>query len=258
MENRKELIQKIFNGFLKDLRDSYFPLTELEEKIYFLDTIYELIREVRTDYNFEFDIPNFVNQKLLSKFRSKMKPFTASFMEVYFCQAEDCQKLVFRKLKIPNEIPFLNDEEFERMLESYAGAIRIVQKSIYVSDQPEPIKLEFSDTQPVFNEEPASKIPGFTRSRQALMMFYLLKTQGIVKNVVTVTDMARFAHVLVGWSYTEIGNTELYKRLKEAHNIKETKTLLSDLEFVKIQFGIIGHKEVIKLIDEQIAELSKT
>lgn len=255
MENREELYTKIFNGFLKDLTDSYFPLTELDEKIYFLDTIFELIKEVRTDYNFEFDIPNFVNQKLLSKFRSKMKPFTTCFMEVYFCQAEGCQKLVFRKLKIPKETSFLNEEEFEKMLENFAAAIRIIQKSIYVSDQSSPIVLKLEDTSPILNEEPPSKIPGFNRSRQALMIFFLLKTQGIVKNVVSVSDMAKFAHVLLGWPYTTIDNSELYKRLKKAHNIKESETLLSDLEFVKKQFEIIGHKAVIELIDQQIASL---
>ena len=255
MENREELFTKLLNGFLKDLTEGHSLLTELDDKIYFLDTIFELIREVRTDYEFQFDIPNFVNQKLLSKFRSKMKPFTASFMEVYFCQAEDCQKIIFRKLDIPAQTHFLNSKEFEKMLETFAAAIRMIQKGIYLKEPQEPIKLELINSSLNVKEEREIKIPGFNRSRQALMIFYLLKSQGVSKNSVSITAMAKFAHVLLGWPYSEIDNSELYKRLKQIHNIKEYKSRLSDLEFVKKQFELIEHTSIINMLDQEIARL---
>ena len=256
MENREELFTKLLNGFFKDLIEGHSLLNELDDKIYFLDTIFELIKAVRTDYDLEFNVPHFVNQKLLSKFRAKMKPFTTSFMEVYFCQAEDCQKLIFKKLQIPKETPFLNSEEYERMLENFAAAVRLMQKSIYLQEEPEPIKLEFNNFGSTLNGDREVKMPWFNRNRQALMFHFLLISEGITRNEVNISDMARFAHILLGWDYTNVLNTELYKRLKNPFN-KDNKLLLDDLEFIKTQFEQIQHYKAVELIKKEIASLTK-
>jgi len=257
MENRKELTQEIFNGFLKDLVEGYSLLTKVEDKIYFLETIHELIRKVFTDDDLTFDIPHFVNEKLLSKFRSKMLPFTRSFMEFYFSQAEECQRIIFKKLKITKDTPFLNADEFENMLQDFASAIRVVQKSVYVQEDPEPLILELVANSTLQNEEIETKMPGFNRTRQALMLFYLLKASGIHAGTISVATMAKFGHVLFGWSYTDIDNSELYKRLKKVHTAKGYQPSLNDLEFVKIQFELIEHHAVVELIEKEIASIHK-
>ncbi len=96
--------------------------------------------------------------------------------------------------------------------------------------------------------EAAKHNPEFTTARQVLAVHYLLqyvKVQNVNK-----TEIARFIEFLTGKSYDSI-----YKKVREPLKLKDSEAE-KDLEFVKAYFVKLGLSEIVRMIDNEIAQSS--
>ena len=257
MENREPLINTLLKNFLIDLKESIQPFTEVNDLTYFAETLKEYNTSIyntipENDY-FEavyFDEEEFIRIKLLSKYRDKMIPFIKTSLKHYFAKDEFNQIQLFQKLKITE--PILNDSEFDIYISCIHNFIIKWLERLYLL--PINTKTEGAKELPKLLEQSEQKTKSneYTRSRQLLLFYYLTQVAGINRNTVSVRNLAQFAHYLFNYPNDNIDNSEVYKQLKKAPEIKVEAYLLKDLEFVKKQFELLEHTEAISLIDKQI------
>jgi hypothetical protein len=88
----------------------------------------------------------------------------------------------------------------------------------------------------------------FTTARQVLAVHYLL--QYIKALNVNKTEIARFIEFLTGKNYDSI-----YKKVREPLKLKDSEAK-KDLEFVKAYFLKLELSEIVRMIDDEIAESS--
>lgn len=269
MEIRENLIQTVLKNFLHDLSESSKLLSGSNETIYFIDTLTEYLRGI---YNrippneyfdtVDFDEEDFLHEKLYLKFREKMVPFVKCSLQHYFAKDEFNQAQLFKKLKLESEI--FTYVEYEDYIVRLFSVLRIIRRNLAL--QPEAINTEQTDIKTAIessseesqteNINPRSK--EFTRSRQVLLYYFVLKSMGINPRYDTsLASLTRFAHALSGWAYTNADNAPLSSFIKKMPYMKRDKELLKDLEWCKIQFEDIGHTEGIALIQKEIDSIKK-
>lgn len=267
--DRKEVAQIVLDAFMKDINESIKPLDNVNDQIYFIETIREYIAKIFSyDENLElwqeikFDRDEFIRSKLLTKYRDKMVPFVRTNLINYFNDDEYSKTLLFQKLKI-NE-PVFDDMDFdhfvthvlEKTLTNHLNKLLLLPPN--TTKETAPIKPESSE----ISEETQSKIknPEFNRKRQALMYYFVLKIMGIQtrKDDVSLAALTRFGHALFNWPYSNTDNAPLYKVIKDLPYVKPDKLLLVDLEFVKKQFVDIKHAEGISLVQKEIDSINKS
>ena len=146
-----------------------------------------------------------------------------------FHQKEECTNLTTCKL----------DETWQRRIG--------LAKAILGQIRPEPVQLV--ETQPEITTE---KNRDYTTARQVLAVHYIMEFLQ-VKNV-DATEKARFIQFLTGkeTGAKAIQNTNIYKKIKSPLSTDE-KTLLEDLQFVRIYFEKLGLTEIAKAITNEIS-----
>lgn len=272
MENQEnglriKLIHTVFESFVPDLNLSVKPLTEISELIYFIETLREYIEGVLSECppsdvyeGFDFDRSEFVRNKLLKKLRDKTKGLLDTNFLDYLDPEVKVKTRLFEKLKITE--PILTEYEFDRYINiidkyfiQWLGRALLLPENTKIGDNIKPQEIQQA------NEEPEGKIknPEFTRKRQALLFYFLLKLIGIdARQGGSMAAVTRFGHVLFNWPYTNISNAGLYDIVKDLPYVKADKLLLIDLEFVKRQFIDIKHADGINLVQKEIDSINKT
>jgi hypothetical protein len=100
--------------------------------------------------------------------------------------------------------------------------------------------------------EPSTK-PTLTTSQLVLAFYYGLKSCGIHPRVnVDIAFIARLMHLATAKPYTDVHNSEFYKRLRYAPNFKTDRTLIKDLEVIKGRLLELGLKEAASLVGNEI------
>src|ERR1700741_940647 len=118
MEIREELIQKILSIFLKDLSESIEPIKSVNEGIDFIEALSDFASGIYNhepaapEFNYEgspFDEDEFIEKRLLQKYRDKMIPFVKTSLRYYFAKDEFNQTQLFQKLQL-KEVLFSHEE----------------------------------------------------------------------------------------------------------------------------------------------------
>jgi hypothetical protein len=114
---------------------------------------------------------------------------------------------------------------------------------------------EIEETQKL--EEPKSQTRNhthqFTHSQQVLFAYYLFKLAKLEPRVnADITAFAEFLHGLTGIPYTNIKNSELYKKFLNPLDHSSSKRTIEDLKLVRSHFLKLGATEIITLIDKDI------
>jgi len=271
MEIRKELIQSLLKSFLNDLGESAKPLT-VEETINFIGVLMEYLKGVYNDepsipeYDYEgnpFDEDEFIETHLLKPYRNKMVGFIKTRLTYYFAKDEFKKTQLFQKLKINEAV--LNGEEYQEYILRIYVILRNIKTNLYLKpiEQTEE-NLEESQKLIASEEElvrqgfkPHSK--EFTRTRQVLLYYFMLQVMGLTKLDAFTSDYSRFAHFLFYLPYQpdKLGNSEIYKMLKKAPNLKENKSLIKDLEFIRELFELIKSEKGVALVQKEIDSRKK-
>ncbi|HXB41688.1 MAG TPA: hypothetical protein VNZ49_14200 [Bacteroidia bacterium] len=271
MENREELVRTILNNFLSDLSASAKPLNR-EETINFIGVLAEYLKGVYNhepsvpEYNYEgspFDEEEFIETHLLKPYRQKMVPFVKTSLKYYFSKDEYGKTQLFNKLKIDE--PLLNNEEYQEYILRVYTLLQKIKENLYLKPIEE-TKENPGEAQKLIDNPDELVIQGFkskskeyTRSRQILLFYYVLKLMGMTKLDTSTRKYAQFAHVLFAWPTDNVDNAGLYKMLKKAPYLKETdKAMLKDLEFIKNQFELIDSPEGVALVQKEIDSIKRT
>ncbi|MHB9147434.1 MAG: hypothetical protein ACYC2U_03280 [Candidatus Amoebophilus sp.] len=100
--------------------------------------------------------------------------------------------------------------------------------------------------------EPSYTSP-LTNSQLVLACYYVLISWGIQPRVnLDIAQVARFIHLVTSKPYTQIKNSEFYKKLQKAPELKSTKELVKDLQLIKILLGELELAEASLLVDKEL------
>lgn len=270
MENREELIRTLLKHFLNDLSASAKPLTQ-EENIEFMGILADYLKGVYNDelsiaeYNYEgnpFDSEEYLETHLLKPYREKMVPFVKSGLKHYFSKDEYGKTLLFQKLKVQE--PILNEEEYDAYISRIYTLLQQIKENLYLRpvEQLNIPKAEaeslIGNHEQILNQGFKSQSTQYTRSRQVLLFYFVLKLMGLSRLDNSARKYAQFAHALFAWPIDNIDNSGVYKMLKKAPYLKKDKNAqLKDLEFVKTQFELIDHKQGVVLVQKEIELISR-
>lgn len=254
--DRSEIIVKhktfIFNEFVKCSQE-----LNIDEQIHFADTILKLLPTIFQDEQ-NISIWDEVEQELYKKYRNKMRYFaTSGFIYHFFKKSEYTLKYFKEQL---NGVEAYSQEEYDEFFIEVYTMLENIKTFLYISD-PQSKGLSKMDSE----NEKLLLAPGIggkhktfdTRPQQVLLMYYIAKGLGLKEKIeIPVTKIAEFYHHLLGWEYSDINNSQIYKLLKKSPYIKTDKKLLyKDLLWVKDQIALLGLISVIELIDKELKKL---
>ena len=274
MEKREDLIKTLVKRFISDLSESAKPFPQ-QEAIKFISVLMEYLKGIYNyepgipEYNYDgspFDEDEFIEINLLEPYRDKMIPFVKTRLRYYFSKDEFNQTLLFQKLQINEAL--LNEDEYMHYIMQVHLILRNIKQNLYLR----PIEAAKENTagnnaeaQNLIDNPDELEKQGFnpknkeyTRNRQVLMYYFVLKLMGISKMDNHTLRYAEFGHALCYWAVPSIKDSDLYKKLGRAPYIQEsTQIKLKDLEYVKRQFENIEHAEGIAMVQKEIDFLKK-
>lgn len=267
MEQREELLQTLIKNFISDLGTSAKPFGQ-EEAIQFIGILIEYLKGVfnhepaAPEYNYDgnpFDEDEFIEINLLEPYREKMIPFVKTSLRYYFAKDEFNQSVLFKKLHLSEEL--LTEEEYQQYILRLYVILRNIKQNLYlrpientkenIPDTVEAQKL-IDNPDELSKQGFKAKSKEYTRIRQMLLFYFMLKLMGMSRLDTSARKYAQFAHFLFYYPTNNIDGSEVYKMLKQAPYLKEKKALLKDLEFVKQQFELIDSSEGIALVQKEI------
>ncbi|MCC6447504.1 MAG: hypothetical protein IT215_02310 [Chitinophagaceae bacterium] len=93
-----------------------------------------------------------------------------------------------------------------------------------------------------------------TEARQLLAIYYLLKSGFNIEHRGTssVSEVARFAHLLTGTKFTTLQKSNIYKKYQLIPNYNKEEYLIKDLRFIKPYFEALNIQKAVELIDKEI------
>jgi hypothetical protein len=128
---------------------------------------------------------------------------------------------------------------------------------IEFSDQP----VETSETRESFDQLNANQGNGnqqqITRSQQVLITYYFIRLLG-KKPHKGVSKYADALHTFLGLPYSQIRNSELYKKLLNPLTYSSAKATLINLSVVRTFFEKLDFAQALHLIDSDIETLRKS
>jgi hypothetical protein len=269
MEKRESILQILHKSFIADLSESAKPLTQ-EETINFIGILIEYLKgvynyeEAMPEYNYDgspFDEDEFIETHLLKPYREKMVPFIKTSLRYYFAKDEIHQALLFQKLHISDSL--VNEEEYQEYILRIYLSLRKIKENLYLRpiqkidhDQNDVQKL-IDNPEEMIRQGFKSKSKEYTRIRQILLFYFMLKLMGMSRLDTSARKYAQFAHFLFYYPNDNIDSSEVYKMLKKAPYLKGNKPLLKELEFVKHQFELIECEEGVKQVQKEIDSINR-
>ncbi|HWY11698.1 MAG TPA: hypothetical protein VN026_10255 [Bacteroidia bacterium] len=272
MEKRTDLIEEILKHFFADVKECARPLSNTDDRIYFIKTLMEYIQRLYgNDTNSEyvhrepFDERSFIDERLMARFRDKMIPFVKTSLKRYFQRDEFYQIQLFQKLKI-NE-PILSEDEFEELSLRMFLVLDSISTHLYLHPTTTDIDIKDNEIKELseFKSEQLEGA-GFNlkakwggRKQQAILTLYVLNVLGITYKNCNVADMTRFSFALSGLELKgKIGDAHLYALFYQLKHMEFSEKDLPALEFVKSQFEIIKCDAGVELVEKEIARLRNT
>jgi hypothetical protein len=265
---REQLIGVVIKRFVHALLESLKPFKTSQNRVEFLETLIAYLNGVYNHeepilaFNFEgnpFDAELFIRKNILLKYREKAKPFVDTGLRYYFEKDIHLQTYLFERLELKD--PIFSGLEYEQYI-NYIHTIlhnlieRICVQPVESGTAENDTDLKALTLSELGNEQPEthfkSKSKEYTRSRQILLFYFVLKLLGKSRSTAKLIELAEFGHVLFAWPTDNASNGAIYRMLKDAPYLKQDKSLLTDLEFIKKQFERIEHTEGAILVQKEI------
>lgn len=255
-----EAIGKYKTHFLNELKKCTSGLS-IDEQIHFADTLFVMGTYAYHDAT-DLRIFEIQEKELLIKYRQRMKYYVLSGFINFFFKEESFFEKTCTKIEVePAELR----EELENgtLFVELSTVLDNIKTLLYITDPTSKAtdadKIELESDKLIQRATPGlvSK-SGITTPRQVLTLYYLFKALGIkMRGDMHVTVMTKFMHLVLGWDYSNINNSTLYKLLKLAPKVKENKKSLNeDLHWVKKQFESVNFELAAKMVEEQIQSLT--
>lgn len=251
-----EAIGKYKAHFLNEFKKCVAGLT-IDEQIHFADTLFMMGTYAYQDPT-DLRIFELQEKELLAKYRNRMRYYVLSgFINFLFREAVFFEKICAKIEVDPAELR--NDLENGNLFVELSGTLDNVKTLLYILDpkskSADPDKIEFESDKLIQRATPGLvRKNGITTPRQVLTLYYLFKALGIkMRSDVHISVMTKFMHLVLGWDYSDINNSTLYKLLKLAPKVKENKkSLKEDLHWVKKQFESVNFELAAKMVEEEL------
>ena len=194
---------------------------------------------------------------LLEQYGSALKPYSAKQLYSYF----DAELVLSEKdiytaemyNSLPSEEQILSVSGMKQFIAICISALKNSRKFMLLNG----VSLKENNVNhqqllPLNGKKEDESEKEYTKARQLLAIYYMLKTQGIEhRENNSVSGIARLAHLLTGTNFTKIQNSDIYKKYLLMPNYKTGEALLKDLHYIR-PFFEEGVFEAVKLIDAEI------
>lgn len=192
---------------------------------------------------------------LLKKYGKTLKPYFDKQFYKYF----DFDKVLSEKDVYPpdefNRLPLeqqsLTINEINQFTQVSYNTLYNARIFLYLQMEPETSGQEMKETALPESVESDKDI---TKARQLLAIYYLLKAGFSIehRDNHTVSAVARFAHLLTGSKFSNLQNSDIYKKYSLMPHYKKGEQLVADLRFIRPYFADLNILEAVKLIDEEL------
>lgn len=175
--------------------------------------------------------------------------------------------LAFKIRNLPiQQLPSLLEYECSQFpvdFKKFMEVFLIEWNSVLSNEQSSVIKnwlgIELLEKKTISTKKKNSIMQGtYTQAQIVLIIYYAFKYFGFeIRRNTDIAPVAKFIHLLVGEQFSVASNSEYYKKLLKAPNLKKDSKLVEDLEIVKQLFQNVKLNEVAEMIDNEIITARK-
>jgi hypothetical protein len=191
---------------------------------------------------------------LMKKYGKLLKPYLHQKFHVYFYyDMVLAEKDILTTEQYNNSVPGTQELSVTELEHFAKNCYRSLDTALYFllkELEPEP-SLAGPAAMPDEDGTPLEP----TKARQLLAIHYLLaagfNTEG--RTDISVSSMARFAHFITGAPFTNLQNSEIYKKMRKLPNINKGQTFINDLLHIRRFFAELQLDAAVNMIDKEIS-----
>lgn len=262
-QNRLQVVPILAQKFMRDMEEVIAPF-DLAAKLRIIEhltTMVEVFGTLPSD-QLSYEKLKANEESLYKEFGKTLMPFVNKHFHEYFYQ----DSVILHKDVYPLEEydqlnpadTVLSESEYQSLLQMCRNLLFNAKRFLYLSMEPGPTVEPNQVGLPAETEiEEADK--EFTKARQLLAIYVLLKAGFNVehRDGQSVSDVARLAHLLTGTKYSNLQNSDIYKKYRLMPEFKQGAALLEDLLFIRPFFEALQLESACGLIDEMRAATEK-
>jgi hypothetical protein len=263
---RDQVVTLLVNRFTNDYRDAiiHYELPEKLELTEHLSFALDLIFiHAHTNNENIYSYYLELEDELLRKYRKAFKPYLVQqFFRYFWFDEVLIEKGIYTQEAFYNLEPEwqrLSVEEITDFVERCRDFLNYTRVLIYLKMEPESAGVQqISLTAPAMTEQPEQN-KDITKARQLLTIYYLLKAGWEIepRSSHPVSAIVRFAHLLTGTKFSNLQNSDLYKKYTQMPHYKTGEQLIADLKFIRSYFEELHIEKAVQLIDEEIQQTVK-
>jgi hypothetical protein len=263
---RDQVVPLLAQRFMKDYRNAIMHY-ELPEKLELTDHLWFALDLIfihahtnnENIYSYYLELED----ELLRKYRKTFKPYLVQqFFQYFWFDEVLIEKEIYSQeafYRLEHEWRRLSVEEITDFVEHCRDFLNHARVLIYLKMEPEASGVEQIQLTALPVPEQPEQDKDITKARQLLSIYFLLKSGWEIepRSSHPVSAIVRFAHLLTGTKFSNLQNSDLYKKYTQMPHYKTGEQLISDLKFIRSYFEELHIEKAIQLIDEEIQNTVK-
>jgi hypothetical protein len=263
---RDQAVTLLVKRFIKDYRSAtiHYELPEklelTEHLLFALDLIFiHAYTDNENIYSYYLELED----ELLRKYRKTFKPYLVQqFFRYFWFDEVLTEKEIYTPEAFYNLEPEwrrLSVEEITDFIEQCRDFLYYARAIIYLQLEPESAGVEQIRLPAPVMPEQFEQDKDITKARQLLTIYYLLKAGWEIEHRSShpVSAIVRFAHLLTGTKFSNLQNSDLYKKYMQMPHYKNGEQLIADLKFIRPYFEELHIEKAVELIDAELQQTIK-
>ena len=266
-EIRKKIAEALIGIFQKEyaqLMESCPPAMQVELTEHLSVIMFQLIRYTNLGAISDiFETVDAAEELLLRKYGKQLVPYRNMDFPGYFkLDTVLLERKVFSAEQydaLPEDSKALQPKEAVYFANTCMETLEKARINLMLEAEPQDVDILSQAAAIAGVAEAPSAEKAFTKARQLLAIHFLLSVGfGLTPRSGTdVSSIARLCHLLTGTRYTNLQNSEIYKKYLRLPNIKKGLPYLTDLQYIRGYFVGLGLPKLIEAIDREIAAEKK-
>lgn len=257
---RSQAVPLLAQMFVRDYEDAVnkYDLSQRLEITDHLISVLELMSQfAETDDDATWQQYRDKEESLSKKYGRTLNPYSElSFYKYFHFDTVLAEKGIYSTSefnRLSSDEQGLSPKERQAFMRLCRNCLLNAKNFLYLQMEPENVEA-ITDIPNETDWEPA-----FTKARQLLAIYYLLKAGFSIEHRIThpVSAFTRFAHLLTGTKITNLQNSDIYKKYSQMPDYKSGERLIDDLKFIRPYFEELNIAKALELIDEQIQQAEK-
>lgn len=233
---------------------------QLEITEHLLGVLDIFLHQEESDQNILYKRYQEREEALLKRYGKTLKPYMDKHFYKYF---DFTMVLAEKDIYLQEEFNRLTAAEHSLTVNEINQFLHICHNSLYNAKTFLYLDMEPEATELIAKgtglPEPAEQDKDITKARQLLAIYYLLKVGFAIehRDNNSVSAVTRLAHLLTGTKFTNLQNSDIYKKYSLIPYYKKGDQLIADLQFIRPSFAELNIHEAVRLIDEEINDTRK-